>query len=301
MIYVFGHRNPDSDSICSAIITADWLNSIGKFATPYRLGEITAETAFILQQANVEAPALLEGELDDKQVWLVDFTDAEQGPASLSCCDITGIIDHHRLGSVTTQKPPEVWIRPVGCCATVIWQILNVESAMTLSESQAILLLGAIVSDTVGLTSSTTTAQDIAAAQALTSLCSIDYEAFVKGVLKAKVDLSHYSIANLLMKDAKHYHINGLSVLIAQIEVDSLCVTQSILPELLAALTHQRRHLGVDIALLAITDIYQKNSTLYFDHNNLIGLRDLSLPGVMSRKKEILPWLTETISLSTRQ
>lgn len=78
MIYVFGHQNPDSDSICSALVTADWLNMLGKFATPFRLGEITPETAFILQQAGVEAPRLLSEDLSGTSVWLVDFTDAEQ-------------------------------------------------------------------------------------------------------------------------------------------------------------------------------------------------------------------------------
>lgn len=109
MIYVFAHQNPDSDSICSALATADWLNIPGKSATPFRLGKITPETAFILQQAEVEVPRLLSEDLSRTLVWLVDFTDAEQGIPSLALSNIVGIIDHHRLGTVMIQNPPDVW------------------------------------------------------------------------------------------------------------------------------------------------------------------------------------------------
>jgi manganese-dependent inorganic pyrophosphatase len=121
MIYVFGHQNPDSDSICSALVTADWLTMLGKSATPFRLGEITLKLHSFCSRLALP-PRLLDEDLSE--VWLVDFTDAEQGPPSLALSNIVGIIDHHRLGTVMTQNPPDVWIRAVGCCATILWQIL---------------------------------------------------------------------------------------------------------------------------------------------------------------------------------
>lgn len=159
-LYVFGHKNPDSDSICSALVVADWLNHLGKPAVAFRLGDLTPETRYILAAAGVQAPALLKGDLRDRKVWLVDFTDIEQGPASLLDSDVVGVIDHHRLGTLVTRNPPDVWVRAVGCCATVILQILTTEKPMPLNAAQATLLLGAILSDTVALSAPTTTEQD---------------------------------------------------------------------------------------------------------------------------------------------
>lgn len=105
-LYVFGHKNPDSDSICSALVVADWLNHLGKPAVAFRLGELTPETRYILAAAGVQAPPLLKGDLRDRKVWLVDFTDVEQGPASLPDSDVVGVIDHHRLGTLITRNPP---------------------------------------------------------------------------------------------------------------------------------------------------------------------------------------------------
>ena len=300
MIRVFGHLNPDSDSICSALVTADWLKSHGKHATPFRLGDITPETAFILQQANVEAPHLLKEDLSGKQVWLVDFTDLEQGPPSLAFSNILGIIDHHRLGTVITQNPPDVWIRAVGSCATVLWQILTLEYHQPISSSQATLMLGAILSDTVALTSPTTTAHDRAAVQALSCISQLNYDAFVKGLLSAKTDIAGLTPDQLLMKDAKRYQIIGQSVLLSQIEVAGMSTMDAVLPDLLVALTKECQSSNLDMAMLAVTDILQKNTTLYFSENNALDLTCLSLPGVISRKKDILPWLTGALSTSSR-
>lgn len=143
-LYVFGHKNPDSDSICSALVVADWLNHLGKPAVAFRLGDLTPETRYILAAAGVQAPALLKGDLRDRKVWLVDFTDVEQGPASLPDSDVVGVIDHHRLGTLVTRNPPDVWVRAVGCCATVILQILTAEKPMPLNAAQATLLLSQI-------------------------------------------------------------------------------------------------------------------------------------------------------------
>ncbi|CVB05381.1 Probable manganese-dependent inorganic pyrophosphatase [Serratia marcescens] len=300
MIRVFGHLNPDSDSICSALVTADWLQHIGKHATPFRLGDITPETAFILQQAGVEPPPLLNEDLSGKQVWLVDFTDAEQGPPSLAFSNIVGIIDHHRLGTVITQNPPDVWIRAVGCSATVLWQILTLEYQQPISPSQATLMLGAILSDTVALTSPTTTAHDRTAVKALSVISPLTYDTFVKGLLYAKTDIAGLTPDQLLMKDAKRYQINGKSILLSQIEVAGMSATDAVLPDLLVALTKECQSCHLDLAMLAVTDIFQKNSTLYFSENNALDLTCLSLPGVISRKKDILPWLTGALSTSSR-
>ncbi|NXZ88292.1 DHH family phosphoesterase [Serratia fonticola] len=300
MIYVLGHQNPDSGSICSALITADWLTNLGKLATPFRLGDVTPETSFILRQASVAPPPLLDEDLSGKQVWLVDFTDLEQGPPSLADSNIVGIIDHHRQGTVMTQEPPDVWIRSYGCCATVIWKILTLENPPQISSSQAILMLGAILSDTVALTSPTTTVHDIAAVQSLSSISQLNYDSFVKELLIAKTDIGGQTPGALLKKDAKRYQINAQSVLLSQIEVAGMSAINAMLADLLVALTKECQSSDVDIAMLAVTDIFKKNTTIYFSENNALNLTCLSLPGFISRKKEILPWLTETLSTFSR-
>lgn len=295
MISVFGHLNPDSDTVCSALIAADWLNAQGRPARAFRLGEINPETRFILQAAGVEAPPLLEESIEDKDVWLVDFSEFEQGPASLPVSNILGIVDHHRLGTVTTRNPAEVWVQPLGSCATLLWQLITRETDQVVSASQATLMLGALLSDTVALTSPTTTPVDVKAADALFAISQLDREAFISGLLAAKTDLAGMSPETLINKDAKNYQIAGLDILLAQIEVSSFTQTDAILPQLIAAMDSQRSENALDLFALIITDISTKNSVIYFSKNTLLDATSVPLPGMLSRKKEVLPWLTTTL------
>ncbi|WP_164067097.1 DHHA2 domain-containing protein [Serratia marcescens] len=299
-LYVFGHKNPDSDSICSALVVADWLNHLGKPAVAFRLGELTPETRYILAAAGVQTPALLKGDLRDRKVWLVDFTDVEQGPASLPDSDVVGIIDHHRLGTLITRNPPDVWIRAVGCCATVILSILTSDTPMPLSSAQATLLLGAILSDTVALSAPTTTEQDRVAVARLCAISHVDYDAFTAGLLAAKTDLSGQSAPQLLHRDAKNYRIYSVSLLLSQIEVRAMSDIDPLLPALQQALDQAKQEAGLEMAALLVTDITRHRSTLYFSSNRVLAIRQVSLPGMTSRKKEVLPWLTLQIANAGR-
>jgi len=299
-LYVFGHKNPDSDSICSALVVADWLNHLGKPAVAFRLGELTPETRYILAAAGVQTPALLKGELRDRKVWLVDFTDVEQGPASLPDSDVVGVIDHHRLGTLITRNPPDVWIRAVGCCATVILSILASDTPMPLSSAQATLLLGAILSDTVALSAPTTTEQDRVAVARLCAISHVDYDAFTAGLLAAKTDLSGQSAPQLLHRDAKNYRIHSVSLLLSQIEVRAMSDIDPLLPALQQALDQAKQEAGLEMAALLVTDITRHRSTLYFSSNRVLAIRQVSLPGMTSRKKEVLPWLTLQIANAGR-
>ncbi|MFB5078063.1 DHHA2 domain-containing protein [Raoultella sp. C349492] len=296
IIHVFGHRNPDSDTICSALVVADWLNYTARPARPFRLGELTPETRYILQVAGVAQPDLLHDDLTNKKVWLVDFTDVEQGPLTLPDSDVIGIIDHHRVGTIVTKNPPDVWIRAVGCCATVILTILTTESPMPLSAAQAILLLGAILSDTVALSGPTTTPRDRESVAILRDIAGVDYDAFVAGLLAAKTSLEGQSAAQLLHRDAKHYQIHGVSLLLAQIEVRDMSDINPHLPGLKQEMERARREMGLEMVVLMLTDITHRHSILYFSPNDLIRSHQVSLPGMTSRKKEILPWLTDRLA-----
>lgn len=294
-IHVFGHRNPDSDSICCSIVVSEWLNFIGKTAKPFRQGELTPESKYILNFADVLVPDMLPSDLSGQKVWLVDFTDVEQGPPTLLDSDILGIIDHHRLGTVITKSPPDVWIRKVGCSCTIVFQILTTESPMPISQHQAILLLGAILSDTLALTGPTTTEKDKVAVSKLKNIANLNYDKFINGLLAAKTDISGQTASQLLNRDAKNYQIGGLSILLSQIEVCSMADITPILPELFQAIEIRRKVSRLDVVVLILTDIMQHNSTIYFSENETLGLSPVSLPGVTSRKKEILPWLTNQL------
>ncbi len=301
MLYVFGHKNPDSDSICSAIVAAQWLCHQGKTARAFRLGDLNAETRYILDKAGIAEPDLLTDSVADQAVWLVDFTDAEQGPESLLESDVIGIIDHHRLGTLVTRNPPDVWIRGLGSCATLLWQIITSESDMSLTPAQAILLLGAILSDTIALTSTTTTPQDQRAVEALFQKTGLNRGAFVDGLLAAKTDINGLTAEQLINKDAKLYQINGHAILLAQLEVKAMDKIDALIPGLIAAMDARRRQDKLDAVVLMATDITGKNSMLWFSDNSFPELQHpVSMPGVLSRKKEVLPWLTQQLTKGKR-
>jgi manganese-dependent inorganic pyrophosphatase len=268
---------------------ADWLNYTGRPATPWRLGDITPETRYILNAAGVSQPDLLTVDLTDKTVWLVDFTDAEQGPSSLMDSNVIGIIDHHRIGTLVTRNPPDVWVRAVGCCGTVILSILMHDIPMPLTAAQAVLLMGAILSDTVALTGPTTTTQDQESVAVLREIAGIDYDQFVTGLLRAKTDITGQSASVLLNRDAKNYRIHDVPLLLSQIEVRDMADITPLLPELLQEMDKTCKDSVLDMVILMVTDITSRNSVLLFSDSSLTGSRQVSLPGMTSRKKKSSP------------
>ncbi|MGK4473693.1 DHHA2 domain-containing protein [Aeromonas molluscorum] len=296
MIHVFGHRNPDSDSICSALVLADWLNGQGRPATPWRLGELRTETRFILECAGRESPALLTQPLDGLDVWLVDFSDFEQGPESLARANIVGLVDHHRLGSLRTEAPFDAWIRAVGCSATIVLSLLD-----ELTRPQARLLLGAIMSDTLCLTSPTTTPLDEAACQRLAPLAELSLAEFGQQLLAAKTDLSGLSAAQLLRQDEKGYQVAGVNLVMSQIEVGSLAQITPMMAELEREMAQRVHTDDLDAYVLMVTDLGEGASRICACHHPERSLPQLpkqaiTLPGMVSRKKQGLPWLTAQLS-----
>ena len=190
MIQVLGHSNPDSDSICSALVAAHWLKAArGVEAVAVAQGTPTGETAFILDKAGVEAPALC-GSLAGEKVWLVDFTDLGQAPADLEQAEVLGVIDHHRLGDLTTVGQLEAWIWPVGCTSTILFNLFRMEN-VEIDRAMATLMLGAIVSDTVAFRSPTCTEKDVEAAKQLAEKAGVNLDAFAEQLLIVKTDIFH--------------------------------------------------------------------------------------------------------------
>ncbi|HCL6626253.1 TPA: manganese-dependent inorganic pyrophosphatase [Citrobacter amalonaticus] len=292
MIHVVGHLNPDSDAICTAFMAARWLNMRGLQATAWRLGEPNRETRFLFERAGQDIPPLLEMPLTDLDVWLVDFTEPTQGPETLQESNIVGIIDHHRLGGLVTRLPPEVWIKPVGSSATLLWQLMSPENRAQITPAQALLLLGAALSDTVTLRSPTTTADDRLAVEELTALAGIDLTAFSADLLSAKTSVEGLRASELLQKDIKRFTINGQQVSVAQIELYALSQVADMMDALREEMTDYAARSGADLVVLMLTDINVGNSQLWFAGPRQPELaQPVIVEGMLSRKKQMLPWL----------
>ena len=296
MIHVFGHLNPDSDTICTAYVAARWLTIKGQHAQAFRLGELNRETAYIFRHADLTPPPLLNDSLAGKDVWLVDFTEPAQGPASLNESNVVGIIDHHRLGGLITQLPPEVWIKPVGSSATLLWLLMTPAHRHEISPGEAILLLGAVLSDTVALRSPTTTEDDHLAVDELCALAKIEREDFIRDLLTAKTDIIGLSADELLNKDSKMFDILGNKVLAAQLELYSLEQAEPLIDELKSAMDLRVTTSGAGLVVLMLTDISTECSRLYFAGPALADNAPVTIAGMLSRKKQLLPWLHTRLS-----
>lgn len=288
MLYVFGHKNPDSDSICTALVTADWLNGQGRPAQAFALGTPIAETRFILETAGVKAPPVLTESVADKPVFLVDFSELEQGPDGLADADVQGLIDHHRIGTLITRGPLDAWVRAVGCSATVLLELMGYDQ---LSRAQARLLLGAIVSDTFNFTSPTTTEQDRIAADRLLPIAELALAPFAQTLLERRTQIGDAVLADLLILDEKEYQIAGHKLFVSQICVMNPAEIQARQAELDQAMQARAAQDGLDGYVLMLTDLAKGDSQLHFASQGLLPADPVHLAGAVSRKKEGLPWL----------
>lgn len=297
MLYVFGHRNPDSDSICTTLVAADWLASRGVDARPFALGKPGPETDFILDCARMLAPELLTESVAGKQVYLIDFSELEQGPPGLPEADVVGLIDHHRLGTLMTKSPIDATIRPYGASATVLLERMG---PFPLTRSQARLLLGALLSDTLNLTSPTTTEYDRQACETLTALADIDVSWFAKTLLQRRTALAGYSLQELLESDEKCYAIAGRQIGVAQIFVvddEPLLVQGDALEQTMAELMKSK---GMDGYVLMITNLERADSRICCLSSGFLPVGARIMKGMLSRKMQLLPWLTELLSAPDR-
>ncbi len=301
MIQVLGHSNPDSDSICSALVAAEWLKAArGVDAVAVAQGTPTGETQFILEQAGVEAPELV-GPIAGKPVWLVDFTDLGQGPADLDKAEVLGVIDHHRLGDLTTVGQLEAWIWPVGCTSTILFNLFRMENAK-IERPVAMLMLGAIVSDTVAFRSPTCTEKDIDAARHLAEEAGIDLDAYAESLLMVKTNLDGLSVDSLVDRDLKQYNLSEGSVVVGQVEVASFDQTDDKVDALEAELTARCEKEGFKLAALMLTNISSSTTHLLVQGEWANKLKNnsedrwIEMENTLSRKKQAWPWIQEVLA-----
>lgn len=301
-VFVTGHKNPDTDSICSALSYAALKQVHGVEAVAVRLGEVNKETQYALDYFQVEAPELIAAVEEKQAVMLVDHNEPAQSVDGLDKAELLDIVDHHRLGGLNTANPIFVHIEPVGCTATIITKMFDCQK-VELSKKIAGLLLSAIVSDTVLFKSPTCTEQDKAAAEKLAVIAGVNLKEYGMAMLKAGADLGDLTPAQIAKTDSKPFSFGKYKAIVAQISVMDTADILVKKAELVAAMQELCQNEGYDMSLLMVTDIMEESTELVFvgEPKQLIADafgKDASgdsiyLPGVMSRKKQIVPQLTE--------
>ncbi|MGG0752862.1 manganese-dependent inorganic pyrophosphatase [Brevibacillus laterosporus] len=303
---IFGHKNPDTDTICSALIYADLKTKLGANVEPVRLGNMNGETEFVLKYFNVEAPRLVETVATEAQdVILVDHNERQQSANDIDQVRVVEVIDHHRIANFETNHPLYFRAEPVGCTTTILNKMYK-ENGVEVTKTIAGLMLSAIISDTLLLKSPTCTEQDVKAAHELAAIAGVDLQAYGLEMLKAGADLSDKTISQLISLDSKEFAMGNSKVEIAQVnavDVNDVLVNQAEIESHLIAIIEEK---GLDLFLFVVTDILNNDSvglavgraTKAVEQAFNVTLEDnkVLLKGVVSRKKQIVPVLTEAFS-----
>lgn len=299
-LYTCGHIIPDSDSVCSAISLAYLLNKIGRAAIPARQGELNPETKFILDKFGFEAPVLKTSFAGD-ELFITDYSDIAQAPQDLDKTTVVGIVDHHKLGDITTSAPLECWIRPVGCTNTIVKEMYDYHK-VEIPANIAAIMMCAILSDTVIFKSPTCTALDIQVVKELSKICGIeDFGALGMEMFKVKSEVEGTPVRDLVMRDYKNFDMHGFKVGVGQLEVVDGSVFDKIKDDLMEDIKKVKDEQNLHTVALLLTDIMKEgsevlvvsNDTSIFEKAFNCKLEDgkVWLDGCLSRKKQIIPFL----------
>ncbi|EHT9926353.1 manganese-dependent inorganic pyrophosphatase, partial [Listeria monocytogenes] len=256
---VFGHKNPDTDTICSAISYAELKKAQGADIEAVRLGELNSETAFVLDYFQVTAPRLVQTVANEvSEVTLVDHNERQQSADDIDEVTVTAVVDHHRIANFETSDPLYYRAEPVGCTTTILLKMFR-ENEVEVSKTVAGLMLSAIISDTLLFQSPTCTEEDKVAAEKLALIADVDIQTYGMEMLKAGADVSKKTVAELLL-DAKEFNMNDNKVEIAQINVVDVNDVLSRRAEVEALMTQNIVDKGLDLYLFVITNILTNDS-----------------------------------------
>ena len=294
---VLGHMNPDTDSIVSAIVAADLYSKRGMDVTPVAQGAPTPETEFVLKKFGIAAPQVV-ADVAGKDVYLVDYSDLAQAPKGMDSATVLGIVDHHKLGDVTTSSPLEAWIWPVGCTNTVLKNMYDFYG-IEIPKNLAGAMMCAILSDTVIFKSPTCTPADKKAVEELAKIAGVsDVVALGMEMFKVKSAVDGTPMKDLVFRDYKDFDMNGNKVGIGQLEVVDLSILEPVKAGLQAEIEKVKAE-GRHSVFLLLTDIMKEGSEMLIvsDDPSVVekafGVKaegsTVWLPGVMSRKKQVVP------------
>ncbi|WP_208590907.1 manganese-dependent inorganic pyrophosphatase [Gracilibacillus suaedae] len=296
---IFGHKNPDTDTICSAIAYAELKQALGEDVEAARLGEVNNETQYALDYFKQTAPRMVENVSDEvDQVILVDHNERQQSADDIDRVQVLEVIDHHRIANFETKDPVYYRAEPVGCTATILNKLYK-EHGVAIKKETAGLMLSAIISDSLLFKSPTCTDQDVEAAKELAEIAGVDAEKYGLEMLKAGADLSDKSAEELISMDAKEFDMNGNKVEIAQVNTvevnDVLALRDKIEPAIEKTVADK----DLKLFVFVITDILNNDSVVLsvgeaeekvaeaFDVT--LENKTATLKGVVSRKKQVVP------------
>ena len=300
---VLGHKSPDTDSTGSPILWAWYLNEVkGQSAEAVLSGEPNTEAAFLLAKWDLPKPRIIS-DLDENQPCvIVDTNNPAELPAGVNGADVQAIIDHHKLvGGLETKGPIEITIRPLACTATIMIDLMGDDAAKMPDWAKGTALT-CILSDTLEFRSPTTTPHDKAVAEQLASDLGIDIPTYAAEMFAAKSDVSAFSDAELLRMDSKEYEVAGTKFRVSVLETTAPDTVLSRKASLIAAMPTVASEDGVEQVLLFVVDILNEEATLLVPNDLVKTVAEKSfgatvsgdsvvLPGIMSRKKQIIPSL----------
>ena len=303
--YIFGHKSPDTDTITSSLVMANLEKALGNAdAVACRLGGLNKETEYVLNYFDIEAPELIDDVEDGAQVILVDHNSPSESVDNLENAKILKVVDHHKL-ALETSYPLFYRAEPVGCTETVLFKLYK-ENGVEVTKEIASLMLSAIISDTLLLKSPTTTEDDVEAVKELAEIAEIDYESYGLEMLKAGTDLSDFSIEEILDLDAKQIDFGDVKSIVNQVNTASIPDVLDMQEDLENGIQKIIDDDDLDIFMLLITDIVNSNSEVLVLGSQAslvevaydVTLKDnhALLEGVVSRKKQVVPIMTETAS-----
>ncbi|MHC9536395.1 manganese-dependent inorganic pyrophosphatase [Dellaglioa sp. BT-FLS60] len=298
---IFGHQSPDTDAVVAAKVFSYLQNKLGFDTEAVALGSLSEETKFVLDYFNEPEPRIIKtakNEVDS--VMLVDHNEFQQSVSDIADLVVTDVVDHHRIANFTTNMPLNFRAEAVGCSSTILWKMFN-ENNVEIPANIAGLMMSAIISDTLLFKSPTTTPVDIEATKALSKISNTDYNVYGLDMLKAGTNLSSKTEEELINGDAKSFDMAGKTVRVAQVNTVDLEEVSNRETALVSAIEADSKANNYDLFLLLVTNILDSDSELLvvgepkkmvekaFDKK--LSDNKLSLPGVVSRKKQVVPQL----------
>lgn len=301
---IFGHKNPDTDSICSSLVMEKFNKNLGFDVEAVRLGEVNKETSYVLNYLGINAPRMITNVEEGQAVVLVDHNEFAQSVDGIEKAKIETVVDHHRIANFQTSEPLYYRAEPVGCTSTILYKKFKEEN-MPIEKKEAILMLSAIVSDTLLFKSPTCTEEDKKACQELEKIAEVDVNTYGLDMLKAGTDLSDFTPEQLINIDSKEFSNGDFKFQVAQ--VNTACIEDVLKnkTEIEKVMQNFIDDNGLNLFVLLITDILNSNSqaialgknTDVFEKAFGKKIEDnmAFLEGVVSRKKQVAPVLLNNI------
>ncbi len=305
-VLIFGHKNPDTDSICSSIVHEILDKKNGwKDTKAVRIGNINKETQYVLNYLGIEAPELIEKVEEGQQVILVDHNDFSQSVEGIEKAKILGVTDHHRIANFRTSEPLYYDAKPYGCTATILFEDFK-RLGHEIERKEAILMSSAIISDTLLLKSPTTTEYDKKALEELGKIANINIQEYGLELLKAGTNLDDFSEKELISIDAKDLQKEEKKFIIAQVNTVSIEDVLKKQEKLEQEIKKEIEEKGLSLFVFAVTDILNSNSEIIAIGEKAEEIIEKAfgkklqnnrafLEGVVSRKKQLLPEIDKNI------